>query len=344
MTRRKYKVSRRGRKYVLVLSEEMLQKRQLHLRESLIIMPGRYGASFYNAGITSWLLRISRELQEGTPCDQLLARTGSLIAPPPVFFARPFHGRHPSQFVKVDKPYLSPLPDVGLIDEILALRSAVSRWLDERQAPNLIKSISLSDAPPDLASYCCYRRLRQAPAFPVDMSYQRTADDGSVLLWNSGLSLPRVHEADSLLPLAWSEIWYAYDFRIRLRVCPYCWTVFRVPPEAPEKHHCGSRECRKAYEAERHGGIDAYRAFETARHKRKSDRLRGRPPKHQHIEKRKLAEKIQACLRGMRGRLSPDEYKRLFDLVDEMVEAGASEEEIRKAAGLKVQWRNRLQE
>lgn len=143
-----------------------------------------------------------------------------------------------------------------------------------------------------IAGFNCYHRLRQAPACPENMTYQpvrkRDKKTGKVLSWESyGKELfelgrkpedfeeipwgpqverlARVHESDNLLALAWAEIWYAFDFHIRVRVCPYCWTVFKVPVNNRLKHTCGSKECLKQYLIDSHGGIEGYRAWERER-------------------------------------------------------------------------------
>jgi hypothetical protein len=126
--------------------------------------------------------------------------------------------------------------------EIMGLRHAISEWVDKGHKPASSPDISvdrlLGEHPPGgFATYYFYERLQQAPAYPE-------AHEGQ---------LRRVHESDSLLALAWSEVWYALDFKIRARICPYCSKVFPVPANNPRKNNCLSKGCKKSYEIERHG-------------------------------------------------------------------------------------------
>lgn len=151
--------------------------------------------------------------------------------------------------------------------EIIGLRHALSEWIDKGQKPAPFLDISfdrllgerLNDA---LATYYFYKRLLQAPAYPEAYEGQ----------------LRRVHESDSFLALAWAEIWYALDFRIRARECPYCSKVFLVPANNPRKNNCLSKACKKRYEIERHGGPEKYRQWEKTRNKSGGVK-RGRPRK-----------------------------------------------------------------
>lgn len=152
--------------------------------------------------------------------------------------------------------------------ELHALLLAVHQWLfkKERLSPYLgllfggARDVLPSN--PDSWHYF-YQRLRQTPAYP-DIIRDR---------------LVRVHESNNFFALAWSEVWYAYEFGIRARLCPYCLKVFLVPANNPHQSTCLSKECKRRHLIERHGGIDEYRAWERNRKKIGGSGVRGRPRK-----------------------------------------------------------------
>jgi hypothetical protein len=163
-----------------------------------------------------------------------------------------------------------------LVVEVIALRFAVNEWLYEQKRPVLYGAEALY-MPGDgtmepVAAACLYHRLQEAPATIESMQ------DGS---------LARCHESDSLLALAWAEIWHALDNHIRVRICPYCSAVFKVPVSHPKMHNCKSNECRTKHKIDSHGGPDCYRIWETEnKKKRKDGRPPGRPRKQDKIKRR----------------------------------------------------------
>lgn len=165
-----------------------------------------------------------------------------------------------------------PVVDLHLPIEVLALRFAVREWLDNNKTPDLRGDEALympadkyEDKSEPFAGFIFSNRLQEAPATIESMD---------------GGSLARCHESKSLLALAWAEIWHALDNKdkIRVRICPYCSAVFKVPVSHPKMHNCKSNECRTKHKIDSHGGPDSYRAYETEnKKKREPGRKPGRP-------------------------------------------------------------------
>jgi len=163
--------------------------------------------------------------------------------------------------------------------EIRALRYAVKKWLREGQKPHFyLNSFAavLVEAPAgDLAEgfavECFLERCKQLYARP-EMHQE---------LFNG--QLVTVYITDTLLPLAWAEIWYALDHRLKFGVCPFCNGTYKIPVNAPWKGFCGEKECRKAKLINDHGGIEEYRKWERKRKNerkyRTTKKKRGRPKK-----------------------------------------------------------------
>lgn len=58
-------------------------------------------------------------------------------------------------------------------------------------------------------------------------------------------------KSTGLLPLAWAEIWTAYQNDIRAGVCRYCGRVFYVPPNSQVKASCGDKKCKNEHNNQR---------------------------------------------------------------------------------------------
>ncbi|HUW64123.1 MAG TPA: hypothetical protein VMW83_05425 [Spirochaetia bacterium] len=181
----------------------------------------------------------------------------------------------------IEDEHLTSLSQADLPIEVLALRGAVGAWLDKKK-PILMGPDALSDldfqAHPleSMASHCFYTRLQQAPATIESMREEYA----------------RAHESDELLALAWAEIWYALDNKIRVRVCSYCSTVFRVPKNNPQTHHCGSKECKRQYLIDSHGGPEGYRAWETERKKKSKKQMGPGRPRKDGKQRQQKAKKV----------------------------------------------------
>ncbi|MDR7865789.1 MAG: hypothetical protein RIN56_03170 [Sporomusaceae bacterium] len=152
--------------------------------------------------------------------------------------------------------------------EIRSLRRAVSSWLDCGNRPELLAitewsdSLVTGDIMDNAAAFFIRERVLQAPGYPC-------FDNGGLI---------RVHETDEILPLAWAEVWHALEYGIRLRICPYCQTVFRVPSNNPRKESCLSPACKKAQETNRLGGLENQREYWRNNKKKKGGKV-GRPRK-----------------------------------------------------------------
>jgi hypothetical protein len=150
---------------------------------------------------------------------------------------------------------VTPVIALHLPIEVQALRFAVSEWLYNKKKP-VLRGAEAFFVPADgypmepAAGYCLYHRLQEAPATIESM------EDGS---------LARCHESKYLLALAWAEIWFAIDNKIRVKICPYCGSVFLPPRCSPYKHSCESKECKKQHLIASHGGPDGYKAWERER-------------------------------------------------------------------------------
>lgn len=154
----------------------------------------------------------------------------------------------------------SEMTAINLLNEIKLLHYAVVNWIDEK---NMIKNGQFN---PETTEGKTLLKLQQnlfnSPATPL-------------IIGNLG----RRHESDSLLTLAWAEVWYAIENKIRARCCPYCGQIFYLPPNNPRKANCLKPACKQKYEVDRHGGLEAYREWERNRKKVSSKRPPGRPKK-----------------------------------------------------------------
>lgn len=65
--------------------------------------------------------------------------------------------------------------------------------------------------------------------------------------------------ADSLLPLAWMELLWGVEYRVKAKLCVVCGRTFALGKQ-PSKLTC-SKECMQDWAIERRGGPEAYRAY-----------------------------------------------------------------------------------
>lgn len=159
------------------------------------------------------------------------------------------------------------IEDKRVLQEITELRNAVVNWIDKRQLPLSRQN----QGPEPTAKEYLQIALLTAPIKPIILCKD----------------IRRIHQADSLLPLAWCEIWHALEYGIRARSCPYCGLVFLLPPNNPRKTTCLRPACKMKYEIDRHGGIEAYREWERNRKKLPSKRSPGRPKINKPADERK---------------------------------------------------------
>ncbi|MPM82693.1 hypothetical protein SDC9_129755 [bioreactor metagenome] len=154
-------------------------------------------------------------------------------------------------------------PEEILTYEIFLLHFSVCHWIDLNTSPNFDNVVNPNDTEGNACMYM-QNRIIQCPPVPMFLSKEPT----------------RVHEAQgNLLPLAWAEVWYAIENKVRARCCPYCGVVFLLPRNNPRKATCLKPSCKQRYEVDRHGGIEAYREWERNRKKAPSKRPPGRPKK-----------------------------------------------------------------
>lgn len=120
----------------------------------------------------------------------------------------------------------------------------------------------------DVAKVILFARAFKAPASPIVIEDKSNR-------WG------RIHKSDSLLGIAWAEIWHYKEFCIKnVKLCPYCYQVYIAPPNNPNKQNCGSAVCKKLHLIESHGGIEGYRKWENERKiSRPGNRPVGRPHK-----------------------------------------------------------------
>lgn len=156
-----------------------------------------------------------------------------------------------------------------IIEEVSILRYAVINWVDKQHTPSF-NTISNQDETTQKALMFMQLALMKSPIIPI-----------------IGGGIGRRHDSDGLIPLAWAEIWYALEKNIRARCCPYCGTVFILPPNNLRKTTCLRPPCKIKYEIDRHGGIEAYREWERTRKiKRDPEKPKkaGRPKKQKEGE------------------------------------------------------------
>ncbi len=158
--------------------------------------------------------------------------------------------------------------------EVEALQYAINTWIAEQKPPALWNTSFFAMffekpelLPEGLAAEAFLYRCRQLQTRPEINSE----------LFNGQLTT--LYESDTLLPLAWAEVWYALQNKLRFRVCPYCGKVFKLPNNAPFKSYCGDADCRQKYLIDYHGGLEAYREWERVRKKKLGGGKRGRPRK-----------------------------------------------------------------
>ena len=149
-----------------------------------------------------------------------------------------------------------------VIDEISCLFHAVNEWIPAQKFPVYNLESPINSPNGKAIFYFSYRNI-EAPLMPC--FFEADVD--------------RAHFTDSLLALAWAEIWHAVDYGIKARSCPYCGVVFILPPNNLQKKTCLRPACKQAYEVDRHGGIEEYREWERDRKKRPSLQKPGRPKK-----------------------------------------------------------------
>jgi hypothetical protein len=154
----------------------------------------------------------------------------------------------------------------NLLREIKLLHYSVVNWIDKKNFP---QSNTHSDSEGDeiAALMLMQQNLLISPAKPFIL-----------------FRIARHHESDSLLALAWTEVWYAIENNIQARCCPYCGVVFPLPSNNPQKATCLRPACKQKYEIDRHGGIESYREWERNRKKVPSKRSPGRPKKQKEGE------------------------------------------------------------
>lgn len=248
-----------GRKYVLAIAE---QGEALSLDDGVNYsrMEGKH------LSLTDRLLRAFNDIEENSQVERALQEFAASLG----INIAPLNIDSWNRFFPEESPFLI---------EARALRYAVKKWLWEGQKPHFyLDSFAavLFDAPTgDLAEgfavECFLERCRQLYARP-EMHQE---------LFNG--QLVTVYITDTLLPLAWAEIWYALDHRLKFGVCPFCNGVYEIPVNAPWKSFCGEKECRKAKVIQDHGGIEEYRKWERKRKNerkyRTTKKKRGRPKK-----------------------------------------------------------------
>ena len=148
-----------------------------------------------------------------------------------------------------------------LFREIQAIKYAMDEWVEHND-------YSLKEGFKNAAFYL-QKRLEQSPPVPKLFSGYKA----------------RVHKTNSLLCLAWAEIWFAIEIEIpNVKTCSFCGTVYFAPKNNPDKSHCGSPECKKQYLIKSHGGIEGYREWERNRKKVFSKHGKGRPKKQKEGE------------------------------------------------------------
>lgn len=199
------------------------------------------------------------------------------------------------------KDFLSMFEDrelpagVSIYSDIVTIKSAVSSWMDGFLAdlsannPNQVNSL-------DPETYINNPRtvlpLNKKTPRGGERFFETVAKDRMQEMLKDVVTFPefypneksivmkRIHETDNPLCLCWSEIWFALEYGIRARLCPYCnHRVYTVPKNNPRMAHCQSASCKRAYDIERRGGIEKYRAHETIRKKKAPTGKMGRPRK-----------------------------------------------------------------
>lgn len=150
-----------------------------------------------------------------------------------------------------------------LCQEIEALRFAVKEWVVNKTftAQSDISASSIEGR----AAIFLQSSLAMSPVIP--------------LIYGDGIQ--RQHESDSLIDLMWAEVWFEIEKDVRrVKLCPFCSTIYIAPVNNPDKSNCGNTYCKKKHLIESKGGITKYRAWEAARKaNRNSNRPVGRPRK-----------------------------------------------------------------
>ena len=159
--------------------------------------------------------------------------------------------------------------------EVSGLRHAVEWWLHKGHKPkvniNALFAVLFDGRDLDVREGLAVDAL----LFRSKQFYARPAMSGNDLFDGELITL---YAADSLIPLAWAEVWYAVEHRLPFGLCPFCSGIYLIPNSAPFKSFCGGSKCRREKIIQDHGGIEGYRQWERDR-KIKNSGKRGRPKK-----------------------------------------------------------------